>query len=73
MDEWKKKKTNRTKIYIRAVNFNEATKKAFQWWIVCSSLDTSNFMSHRLVECVHARSLALTKSRPNAKPANGSE
>lgn len=23
-------------------------KKAFQWWIVCSSLDTSNFISHRL-------------------------
>lgn len=31
-----------------AVNFNEAMKKAFQWWIVCSSLDTSNFISHRL-------------------------
>lgn len=28
--------------------FNEAMKKAFQWWIVCSSLDTSNFISHRL-------------------------
>lgn len=28
--------------------FNEAMKKAFQWWILCSSLDTSNFISHRL-------------------------
>lgn len=31
------------KIYIGAVNFNGATKKAFQWWIVFSSLDNSNF------------------------------
>lgn len=46
----------RSKIYIRAVNFNEATKKAFQWRIVCSLLDTSNFISHRAL---------LSKTRSN--------